>query len=74
MKVNPEFHGYFEDEEGNSINYVASYRYMIKLARAYGEGKTYTAVTNSDIKGLSKKSYNRIRDMINGIRFCFSAR
>ena len=64
MKVNPEFHGYFEDEEGNSINYVASYRYMIKLARAYGEGKTYTAVTNSDIKGLSKKSYNRIRGYI----------
>lgn len=62
MKDNPEFHGYFRlVSSGEPVNYVACYRYMIKIANEYGKGNTYTAVAQADIPGLSTTMYNKIR-------------
>lgn len=63
MDNNPDFHGYYHSvNDGNErVNYLASYRFMIKIGNAYGKGKTYTAVAQSDIPGLTKRSYNAIR-------------
>jgi len=62
MKENPEFHGYFRlVSSGEPVNYVACYRYMIKIANEYGKGNTYTAVAQADIPGLSTTMYNNIR-------------
>lgn len=63
MDNNPDFHGYYHSvNDGNErVNYLACYRFMIKIGNAYGKGKTYTAVVQSDIPGLTKRSYNAIR-------------
>lgn len=63
MNDNPEFHGYFRlMSSAEPVNYVACYRYMIKIANEYGKGNNYTAVAQADIPGLTTTFYNRIRD------------
>lgn len=63
MKAHPEFHGYFRNESKQSVNYVACYHFMLKIADAYGKGKDYLSV--SKCKGLSDASYNAIRQGFN---------
>lgn len=66
MKKYPEWHGYFRLEDKNeATNYVAVYRYLIKIGNEYGKGKDYTYVSRSDIPGLSLTAYNRIREAFN---------
>lgn len=63
MSDNPDFHGflYRKNENYDKLNYIASYRFMIKIGNAYGKGDTYTAVAKSDIPGLTQRSYDCIR-------------
>lgn len=62
----PEWHGYFRLEDKNEpTNYVAVYRYLIKIGNEYGKGKDYTYVSISDIPGLSQTAYDRIRAAFN---------
>lgn len=67
MSVYPDFHGYYHrkiSENPNKyerVNYLASYRFLIKIGNAYGRGESYTAVKKSDIPGLTQKSYDAIR-------------
>ena len=62
MILYPEWHGYFRLEANNEpTNYVAIYRYLIKIGNEYGKGNDYTAVSRSDIPGLSVTAYDRIR-------------
>ena len=66
MTENPDFHGLYERRHsGNEeVNYLASYRFMIKIGNEYGKGKTYTSVSKADIPGLTDTSYSRIRSMM----------
>ncbi|WP_409015824.1 S8 family serine peptidase [Anaerostipes caccae] len=70
MTENPDFHGFYVRKNSNkeNVNFLASYRFMIKIANAYGKGKTYTAVSRSDIPGLTLNSYNKIRSAMNSIQ------
>ena len=67
---NGEFNGGFCKckcirRSGNEeVNYLASYRLMIKIGNEYGKGKTYTSVSKADIPGLTDTSYSRIRSMM----------
>ena len=67
---NGEFNGGFCKckcirRSGNEeVNYLASYRFMIKIGNEYGKGKTYTSVSKADIPGLTDTSYSRIRSMM----------
>lgn len=62
MTDNPDFHGYhYRGGAKGKVNYLASYRFMIKIGNAYGRGESYTAVKKSDIPGLTEESYNAIR-------------
>ncbi len=46
--ANPDFHGLFRRKLSSDnyevVNYLASYRFMIKIGNEYGKGKTYTSV------------------------------
>ena len=66
MTENPDFHGLYQRRHaGNEeVNYLASYRFMIKIGNEYGKGKTYTSVSKADIPGLTDTSYSRIRSMM----------
>ena len=66
MTENPDLHGLYERRHsGNEeVNYLASYRFMIKIGNEYGKGKTYTSVSKADIPGLTDTSYSRIRSMM----------
>ncbi|MBS7007280.1 S8 family peptidase [Anaerostipes sp.] len=70
MTENPDFHGLYErrNADKEKVNYLASYRFMIKIGNQYGNGKTYTAVSQSDIPGLTTYSYNRIRSAMSKIQ------
>lgn len=72
MTNHPEFHGYSwrttsTDLGTGSVNYVANYRYLVKLAFAYGNGHGYTYVNRSEIDGLSETSFNNIRAVMQDI-------
>ena len=68
MSVYPDFHGYYHrkisenPDKYERVNYLASYRFLIKIGNAYGRGESYTAVKKSDIPGLTQKSYDAIRN------------
>lgn len=70
MTENPDFHGLYERRHVNNepVNYLASYRFMIKIGNEYGKGKTYTAVTKSKIPGLTDNSYSKIRSAMSKIQ------
>lgn len=70
MTENPDFHGLYERRHANNeaVNYLASYRFMIKIGNEYGKGKTYTAVTRDKISGLTATSYSRIRSAMSNIQ------
>lgn len=70
MTENPDFHGLYQRRHaGNEeVNYLASYRFMIKIGNEYGKGSTYTAVTQDKIPGLSDTSYSRIRTMMSNLQ------
>lgn len=70
MTENPDFHGLYERRNVNNepVNYLASYRFMIKIGNEYGKGKTYTAVAQSKIPGLTDNSYNKIRSAMSKIQ------
>ena len=71
---NPEFHGFaWHDNTGGSLgtgdcNYMANYRFLIKVANAYGDGGGYLTVNRTDIKGLSTACYNRMVDGFEAIK------
>lgn len=56
MTENPDFHGLYERRHsGNEeVNYLASYRFMIKIGNEYGKGKTYTSVSKADIPWINR--------------------
>ncbi|MFR2774656.1 MAG: S8 family peptidase [Anaerostipes sp.] len=70
MTENPDFHGLYERRHSNNeaVNYLASYRFMIKIGNEYGKGKTYTEVTKDKIPGLTATSYSRIRSAMSKIQ------
>jgi len=78
MDANPEFHGYFRLKSLSiPVNYVACYRYMIKIANEYGKGNGYEDVLQTDIPGLSNKMFDRIKrafknDLDNKVRTTYS--
>ncbi len=69
----PEFHGYaWHDDAGGALgtgdcNYMANYKFLVKIAAAYGRGEGYTSVSRSDVPGLNKICYDEIRAGIQGI-------
>lgn len=72
MTVHPEFHGYSwrttsTDLGTGAVNYVANYRYLVKIANAYGNGHGYTYVGRSEIDGLSETSFNNIQAVMQDI-------
>lgn len=75
MTIHPEFHGFSwrqNTEHYGMIgyglaNYVANYRYLVKLAFAYGNGHGYTYVNRSEIDGLLETSFNNIRTVMQDI-------
>lgn len=72
MRDHPEFHGYSwrttsTDLGTGVVNYVANYRYLVKIANAYGNGHGYTYVGRSEIAGLSETSYENIRAVMQDI-------
>lgn len=70
MTENPDFHGLYERRNSNNeyVNYLASYRFMIKIGNVYGSGKTYTEITKESIPGLQDESWNRIRTAMSKIQ------
>lgn len=72
MTSHPEFHGYSWHSSAGALgtgdcNYMANYKFLVKIAAAYGRGDGYTAVTRSEVSGLSVTCYNSIRSGIQGI-------
>lgn len=65
MKDYPDFHGFYIRRNGEYVNYVASYHFMIKIAEAYGKGKDYISVSKT--KGLTDASYKAIRKGFSGM-------
>lgn len=63
----PEFHGYaWHADAGGALgtgdcNYMANYKFLVKIAAAYGRGDGYTAVSRADVPGLSADCYSAIR-------------
>lgn len=61
MTDNPDFHGYFYRSSNNEfVNYIASYKYILRMGNSYGKGNWYAGVSGSDISGLTKNSENAI--------------
>lgn len=64
--ANPEFHGFaWHADAGGDLgtgdcNFMANYRFLIKVANAYGNGSGYTSIKRTDIEGLSTTCYNRM--------------
>lgn len=74
MTSHPEFHGYSWHNNPSSTslgsgacNYVANYKFLVKIALAYGRGEGYTAVSRSDVEGLTSTCYTAIRAGIQDI-------
>ena len=75
MRDHPEFHGFSWRQNTEHygmigyglVNYVANYRYLVKIANAYGNGHGYTYVNRSEIDGLSETSFNNIRTVMQDI-------
>ncbi len=61
MTNNPDFHGYYyRDSDKSYVNYMASYRYILRMGNSYGKGNRFAGVSGSNIPGLTKKSENAI--------------
>lgn len=72
MTSHPEFHGYSWHSSAGALgtgdcNFMANYKFLVKIAAAYGRGDGYTAVARSEVSGLSTTCYNNIRAGIQGI-------
>ncbi len=72
MTSHPEFHGYSWHSTAGALgtgdcNYMANYKFLVKIATAYGNGEGYTSVSRADVPGLSTTCYNAIRAGIQGI-------
>ena len=71
---NPEFHGYaWHKNEGGALgtgdcNYMSNYRFLVKVANAYGNGGGYLTVDRTDIKGLSQDCYDQMVDGFKSIK------
>lgn len=67
IQTHPEFHGFawHNDSGGNlgtgDCNFMANYRYLIKVATAYGNGDGYTSVARSEVDGLSASCFNAMQ-------------
>lgn len=72
MDANPDFHGLFRRKLSSDnyevVNYLASYRFLIKIANEYGKGNTYTGVKKADIPGLTDNSWSKMRSAISKIQ------
>ena len=55
---NPELHGFaWHDDAGGRLNtgdcnFMANYKYLVKVAEAYGRGDGYSVVLDSDVTGI----------------------
>lgn len=74
MTVHPEFHGYSWHNDPSTTtlgtgtcNYIANYKFLVKIALAYGRGEGYTAVSQSEVDGLTSTCYTAIRRGIQDI-------
>ncbi len=74
MTSHPEFHGYSWHNNpsataisSGTCNYMANYKFLVKIALAYGRGEGYTAVSRSEVKGLTSTCYTAIRKGLQGI-------
>lgn len=70
MSKNPDFHGFSWRDPDNEyygkkgygvVNYMANYRYLVKIAFAYGDGNTYTDAADN-LKGLTSDSKTAIKN------------
>lgn len=62
MTKHPTFHGYSGKTFGKGgANYIAAYRYLSLVARAYRYGKNYSSVKLEDCDGLSAECYRDMR-------------
>lgn len=66
LSYNPEYHGGYEAEYGgdNSVNYIACYEFVTRIALKNGNASTLT--NHSTIKGLGKNSYDWIKPDFTG--------
>lgn len=61
MTNNPDFHGYYYRNSNNTyVNYIASYRYILRMGNSYGKGNRYAGISGDDISGLTKSSEDAI--------------
>lgn len=67
IQAHPEFHGFaWHNDSGGTLgtgdcNFMANYRYLIKVANAYGNGDGYTSVTRSEVDGLSSSCFSAMQ-------------
>lgn len=73
MNDNPEFHGYYRrvnnagTADNEYCNYLACYRYMIKIGNCFGKGTDYKKLERSDFPGLRKKDYDSIKKKVESL-------